>query len=259
MPEGMGWSVDAEGRGDCERIDRTRRREVRRQRVNDGSLGRLMGQWRRAGVMDSGVLTHPETGVGPGGVLSPVLANIFLHHVLDAWCAREGPPRLQGRRFRTRCADDCVIGCERAADAQQIMGGCPTRCARVGRRMPPTQTTRVVFREAHSQPGSGAGERPRRVSRLHPCLGTHTSGVLGPPTQHRQDTAPASPAGVVAMVSPPSSGAPAIPVSEAVREATRARSVRRSSGQLPSAGARPPRCGEGVARRAESASPHEGA
>ena len=122
MHEGSGWIVEAEVRGYFESIDRTRLREGLRQRVNEGSLLRLMGKWRRAGVMAHGVLTHPETGVVPGGVLSPVRANIFLHHVLDAWFEREGQPRLKGRSCLARFADDCVIGCALEADAQKRMG-----------------------------------------------------------------------------------------------------------------------------------------
>jgi retron-type reverse transcriptase len=122
MQEGIGWIVEAEVRGDFESLDRTRRREVLRQRVNDGSLWRLIGTWQRAGVMDHGVLTHPETGVVQGGVISPVLAKIFLHHVLDEGFEREVQPRLQGRSFLTRVADDGVIGGELEADAQQSLG-----------------------------------------------------------------------------------------------------------------------------------------
>jgi RNA-directed DNA polymerase len=122
MQEGSGWIVDADVSGYVDSIDRTRRREVLRQRVNDGRIWRLIGKWRRAGVMDHGVLTHPETGVVQGGVISPVLANIFLHHVLDEWFEREVQPRLKGRSFLTRVADDFVIGCELEADAQKIMG-----------------------------------------------------------------------------------------------------------------------------------------
>jgi len=66
---------------------------VLRQRVNDGRVLRRIGQWLRAGVLAQGALTYPETGVVQGGVSSPVLANVFLHHVLDAWFAREVQPR----------------------------------------------------------------------------------------------------------------------------------------------------------------------
>jgi RNA-directed DNA polymerase len=77
MEEGIGWIVDADVSGYFDSIDRTRLREVLRRRVNDGRIMRLIGKWLRAGVMEEGVLHHPETGVVQGGVISPVLANIF--------------------------------------------------------------------------------------------------------------------------------------------------------------------------------------
>ena len=74
--------MDADVSGYFDSIDRTRLREVLRQRVNDGRILRLMGKWLRAGVMEEGELSHPETGVVQGGVISPVLANVFL---LTSW------------------------------------------------------------------------------------------------------------------------------------------------------------------------------
>ena len=114
--------MEADVRGACESLARTCLREVLRQRGNDGRLGRLLGKWRRAGVMEHGERPHPETGVVHGGGISPVLAPIVLHQVLEEWCEREGQPRLQGRRFLSRFADDCVIGGELEADARKIMG-----------------------------------------------------------------------------------------------------------------------------------------
>ena len=157
MNEGMGWIVDADVSGYFDSIDRTCLREVLRKRVNDGSILRLIGKWLRAGVMDHGELTHPETGVVQGGVISPVLANIFLHHVLDEWFEREVQPRLKGRSFLTRFADDFVIGCELEADAQKIMGVLPKRFARFGLRIHPTKTTLVVFRKPKASQAAAHG------------------------------------------------------------------------------------------------------
>lgn len=109
MQGGIGWIVDADVSGYFDSIDRTRLREVLRLRVNDGSLLRLIGKWLRAGVMEDGVLSHPETGVVQGGVISPVLANVFLHHVLDGWFEREVQPRLKGRSFLIRYADGTPV------------------------------------------------------------------------------------------------------------------------------------------------------
>jgi hypothetical protein len=77
-------------------IDRTRLREVLRKRVNDGSIVRLIGKWLRAGVMEEGVLTYPETGVVQGGVISPVLANVY--------------GRLFGRKGTVSLMTPCVDG-----------------------------------------------------------------------------------------------------------------------------------------------------
>jgi RNA-directed DNA polymerase len=157
MNEGIGWIVDADVSGYFDSIDRTCLREVVRKRVNDGSLLRLIGKWLHAGVMENGVLTHPETGVVQGGVISPVLANIFLHHVLDEWFEREVRPRLKGRSFLTRFADDFVIGCELEADARKIMVVLPKRFARFGWRIHPTKTTLVVFRKPKASQASAQG------------------------------------------------------------------------------------------------------
>ena len=159
MTEGLGWIVEADSSGYFDSMDRTRLREVLRTRVNDGGLWRLIGKWRRAGVMEEGVLSHPETGVGQGGVIAPVLATICLPHVLEAWCEREGQPRRQGRCFLMRFADDCVMGGEGEADARTIMAVVPKRCARFGRTIPPTKTAFVSCRKptGHTPAGMGNG------------------------------------------------------------------------------------------------------
>ena len=72
MGKPLGWIVDADIRGFFDRIDRALLQQVLRERLNDGSLLRLIGKWLQAGVMEDGVLTHPETGVPQGGVRSPV-------------------------------------------------------------------------------------------------------------------------------------------------------------------------------------------
>ena len=104
---------------------------------------------------------HPETGVPQGGVISPVLANIFLHHGLDAWFEREVRPRMKGRCFLIRFADDFVIGCEVEADARRIMAVLPKRFARFGLTIHPTKTALVSFRKpAGRQETAGMGNGP---------------------------------------------------------------------------------------------------
>jgi group II intron reverse transcriptase/maturase len=157
MTEGIGWIVDADVSGSFDSIDSTRLREVLRKRVNDGRMLRLIGKWLRAGVMEQGALTHPETGVVQGGVISPVLANVFLHDVLDAWFEREVRPRMQGRCFLIRFADDFVIGCELEVDARKSMAVLPKRFARFGLTMHPTKTALIAFRKPEAHEGSDSG------------------------------------------------------------------------------------------------------
>ena len=157
MTEGIGWIVDADVSGYFDSIDGTRLREVLCKRVNDGRIMRLIGKWLHAGVMEEGVLTHPETGVPQGGVASPVLANIFLHDVLDEWFECEVRPRMQGRCFLIRYADDFVIGCEVEADARKIMDVLPKRFSRFGLRIHPTKTALRAFRKPDAREGSEDG------------------------------------------------------------------------------------------------------
>jgi hypothetical protein len=107
--------------------------------------------------MEEGALTHPETGVVQGGVISPVLANIFLHYVVDAWFESEVRPRMQGRCFLIRFADDFVIGCEREEDAHKIMAVLPKRFGRFGLVIHPTKTTLIAFRKPEAPQGSDGG------------------------------------------------------------------------------------------------------
>jgi len=157
MNEGIGWIVDADVSGYFDSIDRARLREVLRKRVNDASILRLIGKWLRAGVMEEGVLTHPETGVVQGGVISPVLANLFLHHVLDEWFEHEVRPRMKGRCYLIRFADDFIIGCELEADAHKVMAVLPKRFSRFGLTIHPTKTALIAFRKPASRQESADG------------------------------------------------------------------------------------------------------
>jgi len=89
-------------------MDHVHIREILRHRVHDGVLRRLIGKWLNAGVMERGRIRYPQAGTPQGGVISPLLANIYLHQVLDAWFDREVRPQLRGSSHRVRHADDCA-------------------------------------------------------------------------------------------------------------------------------------------------------
>ena len=143
----INWRVDADVSGFCDPIDHGRRREGLKRRVKDGGILRLLGQWLQAGVWEAGMLTYPDQGTPQGGVASPMLANVFLHQVLDAWVAKDGQPRLKGRCFLTRCADDLIIGGELAADARRVMEVLPQRFNRFRLTIHPEKTAFMAFKK----------------------------------------------------------------------------------------------------------------
>ncbi|MFC1852632.1 reverse transcriptase domain-containing protein [candidate division CSSED10-310 bacterium] len=126
-------------------IDHGLLRDFVKQRITDGGILRLIGKWLNAGVVEAGVLTHPDKGTPQGGVVSPVLANLFLHHVLDEWFIKEVQPRLKGSCFLNRFADDFIIGFSREEDACRVMEVLPKRFNRFKLTIHPEKTVLVQF------------------------------------------------------------------------------------------------------------------
>jgi RNA-directed DNA polymerase len=159
MALGGGWIVDADIRGFFDSVDHGVLRDILRRRVKDGGILRLIGKWLNAGVVDDGELIHPETGTPQGGVISPLLANIYLHAVLDEWFAQVVKPRLGGRSFLIRFADDFVIVCASEKDARRVLEVLPKRLAKYGLTLHPEKTRLIRFRqpEAMSQKADGSG------------------------------------------------------------------------------------------------------
>ena len=155
----ISWIVDADVSGFFDSLDHDLLRDIMRRRVKDGKIIRLIGKWLKAGVIEGDALTYPDQGTPQGGVCSPMLANIFLHHVLDAWFVHEVEPRMKGRCFLLRFADDFIIGCEREDDARRIMAVLPKRFARFGLTIHPTKTGLVSFRKpaSHAEADTGNG------------------------------------------------------------------------------------------------------
>lgn len=151
MAIGGGWIVDVDIRKFFDTIDHGHLRDFLRRRIRDGVLLRLIGKWLNAGVLEDGCLTHPEMGSPQGGVVSPMLSNVFLHYVLDDWFEREVQPRLQGRSFLIRYADDFVMGFSCEEDARRVMDVLPKRFEKYGLTIHPEKTRLVPF----ERPGGG--------------------------------------------------------------------------------------------------------
>jgi len=95
----INWVVDADVSGFFDNLDWSHLREFIQQRVSDGGVLRLIGKWLHAGVLEAGALMHPDKGTPQGGVVSPMLANVFLHHVLDEWFVKDVHPPDAGPLF----------------------------------------------------------------------------------------------------------------------------------------------------------------
>jgi group II intron reverse transcriptase/maturase len=119
---------------------------ILRKRVNDGKLHRFIGKWLNAGVVEEDNIHYPDCGSPQGGCISPLLANIFLHHVLDEWYVNEVKPRLKGRSFLVRFADDFVWGCESEEDGHRVMEVLPKRFAKYGLTVHSDKTKMIRFK-----------------------------------------------------------------------------------------------------------------
>ena len=155
----ISWILDADVSGFFDNIDHGLLVEILKQRVNDGGIIRLIGKWLNAGVVEAGTLTYPEKGTPQGGVISPMLANLFLHYVLDEWFVKEVKPRMKGRCFLIRFADDFIIGFEREDDAKRIMDVLPKRFNRFNLTIHPEKTVLVQFKKPQfrEKPAKGNG------------------------------------------------------------------------------------------------------
>jgi RNA-directed DNA polymerase len=121
MKLGGDWIVDVDLRKFFDTIDHGHLREFLKRRVRDGVILRLIDKWLNAGVLEDGVFTTSEFGAPQGGVLSPLLSNLFLHNVLDEWFMQEVRPCLQGQAFLIRYADDCAPRrCERTTSGVSL-------------------------------------------------------------------------------------------------------------------------------------------
>src|SRR4249920_1268763 len=116
-----GWVLEVDIRKFFDNLDHGHLRMFLRLRVRDGVLLRLIDKWLKAGVMEDGCVSYPDAGTPQGGVVSPLLSNVFLHYVLDLWFEQEVKPRLSGRAFLIRYADDFVVGFRDHCDAQRVM------------------------------------------------------------------------------------------------------------------------------------------
>ena len=157
-------------------LDHTHLRTFLRQRIRDSVVERLIGKWLNAGVLDKGSVYYPETGSPQGGVISPMLSNVYLHYVLDEWFEQQIKPRLQGAAYLIRYGDDFVLGFAREEDAQRVQAVLPKRFGKYGLTLHPEKTRLIPFQRPSVGTTGKSGE-PGHSIRSFDLLGfTHYWG-----------------------------------------------------------------------------------
>ena len=151
------WLLDVDVRKYFDTLVHSHLREFLRRRVRDGVIRRLVDKWLKAGVWEKGRTHCPEEGTPQGGVISPLLSNLYLHVVLDLWFEQVVKPRLEGDAFLIRFADDFVMGFSSQEDALRVLKVLPKRLGKYGLAIHPGKTRLVRFvhpwQAPHGEPG----------------------------------------------------------------------------------------------------------
>jgi RNA-directed DNA polymerase len=140
------WVVDVDVRKYFDSIPHGRLRAILRQRVKDGVILRLIGKWLKAGILEEGQLSYSDMGTPQGGVISPLLSNIYLHEVLDKWFHEQKLMELSGKAKLVRFADDFVLLVEKREDAEHLMECLPKRFEEYGLTIHSGKTHLIDFR-----------------------------------------------------------------------------------------------------------------
>ncbi|UWQ64531.1 group II intron reverse transcriptase/maturase [Leisingera caerulea] len=173
METGQRWVIDADISKYFDSIDHGHLRSFLDLRIKDGVIRRMIDKWLKAGVLDRGTLTKSVAGTPQGGVISPLLANIFLHHVLDDWFVRVAKPRMKRRCQLVRYADDFVMSFEDHLDGRRMLAVLGKRLGRFGLTLHPSKTRYVDFRFKRPH-----GRHPATQATNFAFLGfTHVWGV----------------------------------------------------------------------------------
>jgi RNA-directed DNA polymerase len=157
VKRGGRWVLDVDVRKYFASISHAKLREFLARRVTDGVVRRLIDKWLKAGVLEEGQLHYPDAGTPEGGVISPLLANAYLHYVLDEWFAQQVQPRLRGPSTLVRYCDDFVALFAYKEDAERVLEVLGKRLGKYRLQLHPDKTRMVDFRfRAPAPHGGGA-------------------------------------------------------------------------------------------------------
>ena len=151
-----GWVVEADIQGFFDHLDHDWMMKMLERRVGDRAFLRLIRKWMKAGVLEEdGKVIHPATGTPQGGIISPVLANVYLHYVLDLWFRHWSRNECRGDAYIMRYADDFVCAFRYKADAERFMRELPERLMKFNLRVAPEKTRMLAFSRFREEPNEG--------------------------------------------------------------------------------------------------------
>lgn len=146
----FGYIVEADIKGFFDNIDHDLLLEMLAKRINDRAFLNLIRKWLKAGILEpDGIVIHPDSGTPQGGIISPILANIYLHEVLDRWFEEDVKPELQGKAIIYRYADDFVCAFQYKKDVDRFFRTLPKRMGRYGLELEDTKTSVLRFSRFH--------------------------------------------------------------------------------------------------------------
>jgi len=154
---GINWIIDADIRKFFDTISWEQLRKILQKRMNDGAILRMIGMWLHVGVREKGQVVNQELGTPQGAPISPVLANIFLHEVLDEWFQNGVRPQMKRNCFLVRYADDFVMGFSVKGEAERVFKVLPKRFERYGLSIHPEKSRLVQFSRPYWKRGKGPG------------------------------------------------------------------------------------------------------
>lgn len=171
--KGLHYIIDADIKNFFGSMNHGLLREFLDRRVKDGVIRKMIDKWLKAGILDGKQISYPDEGTPQGGLISPLLSNVYLHYVLDEWFCEQIQPLLSGRSTIVRYADDFVLGFENASDAHKVMEVLPKRFEKYKLELHPGKTKIVNLNSKRSD-----GERSFDFLGFTHYLGRSQKGKL---------------------------------------------------------------------------------
>ena len=161
------WVVEADVKRFFERVSHEHLMRFLAHRITDPRLLRIIRRFLKAGIMEDGAMSESEAGTPQGGLVSPVLSNIYLHYVLDLWFEKRFAKTCQGKAHLVRYADDFLACFQYQADAERFLAALEVRLAAFDLEVEPSKTTLLRFgSNAARSCGRDGLRRPKTFSFL---------------------------------------------------------------------------------------------